>query len=419
MPSFEYVVKNKKGKHFKGVMTIEDQDKLVKNLRSAGLTVIEINEIDPAKSTKKDSAKKESIKIPFKISFGVSDEELAFFTRQFATILNAGLTIDRIFNILHNQTSNPKLKEAIHQVRISIQKGANITDALKQYKNIFDDMYISMIAIGEKSGTLPDAVNKLAGLIEKNVALRKKVQTAMAYPGFILIFSMVVAYVLLAVFLPGFIPIFDGIGINIKQDYPLTAALISLSNIATNPTALFAFVILFVLFIAVFSSYRKTKDGKYIIDKIILQIPGIREVVRQASVARFCRSYANLASSGVPFLESLHLVGNAAGNMVVQKSIERMSEAIKEGKSISKVMSEDELFPDLLVQMITVGEESGSVPEMFSKTADYYEENLNTSIESFTSLLEPIMMVVVGLVVGVFVAGVLLPILGITSKIGI
>ena len=392
MPFFEYKAKDKGGKLLTGQISSEDRDKLAAKLKKQGLTPIEINEVSRTQPRKKTEEKKQGFKkeINFSFTFGVSEEELVFFTRQFATILNAGLSLDRIITILHNQTKNPRLKEAIYQIGKDLQKGSSIFDAMSKHKNIFNDIYLSMVRVGETSGNLPPTISRLADMIEKNIAVKKKIKAAMSYPIFIFAFSAILSYVLIAVFLPGFIPMFQGVGLNLQKEYPLTYFLIQLSNIATNPLLILLTLIIIACIAIGINVLVKTPKGQLFMDKLMFQIPGFSGVIKQAAVARFCRSYANLANSGIPVMQALSLVAGASGNLVITQSIERIANQVKEGTSLSETMQREAIFPDIVVQMVHVGEEAGSMPEMFARTADYLEQSLDNNISvSYTHLTLP------------------------------
>jgi len=414
MPKYEYKVRDKKGKLLKGKMSVLDKQKLIDKLQKSQYNIIEIHEV---KEKKKDKEKNgESILDKVKIGSGVSDDEMAFFTRQLATILRAGVSLNRIISILYNQAKSNALRKAIHEVGIDLQKGSSFTDALRKHPAIFDDMYVSMVSVGEIGGTLPTAVARIADILEKSLAIKKKIRSAMAYPVFILIFSTILVYVLLAHFLPIFTPLFNEFGLDLNKDYPITAFLVKLSDLLTNTRGVIIVVFAIIALIIGFKTFAASKYGKLIIDSVVLKIPVLGNLVRQAALARFCRSFASLFAAGVPMLKAMELVAGAAGNTVVSGAIERMASDIRGGNSLSTSLSKEKVFPEIVVDMVKIGEESGSLNEMMEKTADYFDQNLDNAVSALTSILEPAMMVFVGGVVGIFVIGVILPMLSITSK---
>lgn len=401
-------------------MTILDRDKLADKLKKSGYTVVEITEVtEKARVPEKVKTKEAAKGISLDISLGVSDDDLAFFTRQFATILNSGVPMDRILTLLYNQSKNRKMKTALYEIGADLQKGLSLSDAFRKHSKIFDEMFLSMVTVGETGGTLPNAMARMADLTERSLAIKKQIKSAMAYPIFILVFSMILCYVLVVFFLPGFIPMFSGLGLDLKKDFPLTAFLISASEVARNPSVIILTIIMVVaVFISLRTLIKNVPAFKLFMDSILFALPGFGNLVRQASFARFCRSFGSLSTSGVPVIKALDLVAGAAGNMVISSAIKRLSKQVQEGSSISQALQKDRTFPELLVQMVNVGEEAGSVPEMFEKTADYYDQSLDSAVSALTSLLEPLMMVFVGCIVGVFVLGILLPLMSITSKMG-
>ncbi len=261
-------------------------------------------------------------------------------------------------------------------------------------------------------------MSRLADMMEKDRAIRRKIRSAMAYPSFIIAFSVILSYVLVAFLMPGFVPVFEGAGIDIATDYPLTNLLVQASKIATNPYVVGATVVLLVILIITAKIMSKTDRGRYAIDYIKFNFPFVSAMIRIGAVARFCRAFATLTKSGVPLLKAMNLVSGASGNMVVTRSVEKMSHEIQEGEKLSQAMKRSKIFPELVNQMVSIGEEAGTMPEMFEKTSEYFEQELEGSIEALTSIMEPAMMIIVGIIVGVFVMGILLPILGIASRFG-
>lgn len=421
MPTYDYKVKDKAGKNLKGRMTALDKDKLVEKLKKSGLTVVEINEIVDTRPQRESPQKGRDAdkKASMGFSFGVSDDEMAFFTRQFATILNAGVPLDRILSLLHNQSKSQVMRNALYEVGADIQKGLSLSDSFGKHKKIFDNLFLSMITVGETGGSLPNAMNRLAYLLERTLAIKKQIQSAMAYPLFILAFSMVLSYCLVTFMLPGFIPMFTGLGLDIRKDFPLTAILMDLSALARNPAVIISTIIVIVaLVVGTKMLIKNVPAFKYFVDAVLLGTPGVGTLVKQSSFARVCRSFGSLAQSGVPVLRALDLVSGAAGNFVISSAIRRISTDVQEGNSLSKALMREKVFPELLVQMVSVGEEAGSVPDMFNKTADYFDQSLDSAVAALTSLLEPAMMIFIGGIVATFVLGILLPLLSITSKMG-
>lgn len=412
MKHYEYRTISKDGQTKEGVATAKNEEALIEELRKNGLTVVNIKEVDEKKPVVETSKE-----ISIGLDMGVSHKALTFFTRQLAITLNAGLPITRIISTLYNQSSNRSLKKVLTNMGADLQKGVSISDAMRKYPNVFDKMYLSMISVGETSGTLPGAVKRLAELLEKDAAIRRKIRQATAYPIFIIIFSLVLTYVLLAMVLPGFEPVFKATGLDIPREYPLTALLMQMSKIITNPiviTCCIAFLLILLIWVKFFA---KSPRIRYLIDYIKFNMPFLSGLVRIGAVTRFSRSFAILTDSGVPLLQSLSLVADASGNAVVSKSVENITKDIQEGTRISETMKRTGIFPDLVIQMVNIGEEAGTVSEMLERTAEYFDSELEGTIDALTAVMEPAMMVLVGIIVGVFIMGILLPIMGIASRL--
>ncbi|MCD4784152.1 MAG: type II secretion system F family protein [Candidatus Eremiobacteraeota bacterium] len=426
MPYFEYSAKNKEGKEVERQISAASREKLLDLLHKEGLTPLEIKELSDdemrektrwkkkARSQQKKKKQKKKLGL-FKDS--VSQQDKAFFTRQFTIMLNAGLSLDRLINVLYWQTKSARLQNVLYTMGEDLQKGAGLSGAMSKHKDVFDEMYLSMVSVGEKSGNLPTIFERLADIIDKNLSLQKKVRAATAYPIFILIFSVILSYVLIAVFLPNFIPIFEGAGIDINKKYPLTAMLINMSNFLTKPLNI-AFLLLGLAGIyLLFRFLSKSPKIKLFMDAAVLKIPGFKVVVKQSAMSRLCRSFAYLTSSGVPVLDGLNMLSRSSGNSVIEAAILRVAHKVREGASLSISFEEEEIFPDMVIQMLNVGEESGSIPEMMERASNYLDDEVDNAVSALTSMMEPAMMIVVGLIVGIFVMGILVPILTMATQL--
>jgi type IV pilus assembly protein PilC len=410
MHHFRFKAVDASGKSQAGEATARDQNTLVADLRARGLTVLDIKEDTP------DSAEKKLGKeVSFGFDFGVSRKALALFTRQLATTLSAGLPLLKILHVLHRKNDNRSLRKLLEQAGQDLQKGSSFSDALARHPKVFDAMYLNMVKVGEAGGTLPQAVSRLAVMMEKEMALRRKVKAALSYPVFVLIFSATMAYVLLAYLMPMFTPMFETAHLDIEHDFPITWYLMNASKVATNPVYVGLLIGCLVALYAIVKIMEQFPKGQYILDWMKYNAPAFHGLIQQSATARFCRCFAGLLQSGVPMLQALSLVSDAAGNAVVSASIQRVARNIQSGDRISVTLEQVGIFPDLVVQMAEIGEEAGTLPEMLQRVAEYFEEELDTTVSSITALIEPAMMMVVGGMVGVFVMGVLLPILGIST----
>ncbi|MGE0492410.1 MAG: type II secretion system F family protein [Vulcanimicrobiota bacterium] len=427
MPRFKYHAVDKSGKPKSGEHKAQDRAALLDFLRGQGLTALSVDELEetdapPPKAAKPDEEKPRELKAArpsattaIILGTGVNRRDITVLTRQLATTLHAGLPLLRIIHVLHRESTNPKLKGVLENLGQSLQKGASFSGALSDHPKIFDEMYINMVKVGEMGGSLSDCMSRLALMMEKEMTLRRKLKSAMAYPSFILIFTTIMTYALVAFMMPMFIPMFQESGLNIERDYPLTNYLMMASDFATSPVKMGAVVVLGVLLFLAYRVISNQPQGKLALDYAKLKLPFMSDLIGKVVAARFSRSFSLLLKSGVPLIEALRLVAGAAGNEAVAVRLRKVGRNIQEGETISKTLKEAELFPDLLIQMSTMGEEAGSLPDMLERVADYYDEEVDSAVSAMTALLEPAMMVIIGGVVGMFVMGVLLPILGVST----
>lgn len=417
---FRYSALNSRGQVQKDEHTAASKSSLLEYLDYLGLTPLSVEELGPVQEQQSDEPANDEPTGPKKTSpissyGGVRRKELTVFTRQLATTLHAGLPLLRTIHLLHRETSNPKLKRVLGALGKGLQRGAGLSKAMAEFPQIFDATYLNLIRVGEMSGDLPSCVQRLATLLEKEQVLRRRVRTALAYPTFILVFTTLLTYLLVAFLIPVFSPMFLASGLNLEQDYPLTAFLVKLSSYATDPTTICLVLASLVTLFLCLRWFGQTTWGRLLVDGLKLSTPFLGQVVKELTAARFSRSFSTLLQAGVPLVEALGQVAGAAGNRVVAKRLKRAGSRIQKGEGLSTTLKAAALFPDLLIQMTAIGEEAGSLPDMLERVADYYDDELDASIASFTAILEPSMMVIIGALVGVFVMGVLLPILGIST----
>lgn len=423
MPLFNYTAVGSDGKQTTGSFKASDRDRLMAHLREHHLTPVNIQEVPETSSRPPVTAGPTAPVKPkpqnpnFQFSFGISRKDLMVFTRQLATTLAAGLPLIRIIHVVCNESKNPGVKKVMGEVGTSLQKGKSFSQALEEHPQVFDAMYLNMVKVGERSGDLPSCVSRLAELLEKEIALRRKVKSAMAYPSFILTFTTIMTYALVAFMMPLFVPVFRDSGLNIERDYPLTQMLLEASDFATSGPSMVALVTLVLALYGGFRMALNHPSGALAWDTLKLNLPFIRSFFLNVVAARFARSFSLLLKSGVPLVDAMNLVSRAAGNEAVTKRLAKGARSIGEGEGITKTLKLTGVFPDMLIQMSTMGEEAGSLPEMMERVADYYDEEVDSSVDALTALLEPSMMIMIGGVVCVFVMGVLLPILGVSSSV--
>jgi len=340
----------------------------------------------------------------------VRKKSLAIFTRQLATMIDAGLPLVQSLDILAQQEENETFKEIIRGVKEDVEAGATFAAALKKYPRVFDNLYINLVVAGEEAGTLDVILNRLATHIEKIEGLKKKIRSALVYPAMIVAVAIVVSIVLLVFVIPVFERLFAGVGTSLPLP---TQIVINISRFAKSYMPL---IILFLIILAfVLRNYYRTEGGKTKIDAFFLKLPIFGELVRKVSIARFARTLATLVTSGVPILESLNIVAGASGNKVVEQAILEGRASISEGQTISEPLARSGVFPVMVTQMISVGETTGSLELMLTKIADFYEEEVDVAVATLSSLLEPMLMIFLGVTIGGLVISMYLPIFKMAS----
>jgi type IV pilus assembly protein PilC len=344
---------------------------------------------------------------------GVSTKDIVIFTRQFATMINSGLPLVQSLDILAEQTESPVLKKVIQEVLYDVESGNTLADALSRHPKVFSELFVNMVAAGEAGGILDTILLRLATFLEKSDALRRKIKGAMIYPSVILTVAVLAVVILLIFVIPTFQGMFDSAGILLPLP---TRIVIGASDfLQTFWWALGAGGILLALFIR--QAYQ-TDGGRLTIDKGLLKMPLLGDLQRKAAVARFTRTLGTLVSSGVSILEGLEITAKTAGNRVIHDAVMNSRTSIAGGETIAGPLKESGVFPPMVVQMINVGEQTGGLDEMLSKIADFYDEEVDASVEALLAAMEPIMVVVLGTVVGGMIVAMYLPIFDMINAVG-
>ncbi|MEH2403406.1 type II secretion system F family protein [Nostoc sp.] len=345
----------------------------------------------------------------------VSVKDKAVFSRQFAVLMNAGVAIVRSLGVLSEQCSNPKLKQALVEISIDVQSGMNLSESMRKHPDCFDGLYVSMIQAGEVGGVLDEVLNRLAKLLEDVARLQNQIKSALSYP-------IVVGFIAVAIFLgmtifliPIFATIFEQIGITLP---PLTQFLMDASKFLRSPKAVILLFIIVGLKIA-YSQFGKTPGGRLTIDRLSLKVPLFGDLIQKSSVARFSRTFGSLTRSGVPILTCLEIVRDTSGNQVIANAIDAARLEIQQGGMISIALQEnDGVFPAMAIQMISIGEETGELDAMLMKVADFYEDEVEQAVKAMTSILEPVMIVVLGGMVGTILLAMYLPMFKVFETLG-
>ena len=399
MPVFAYAGRALGGQTARGELSAADRDTAVVQLRSQGITVATIEEKKKAKVFEKKQK--------------ITDKDLVVFTRQFATMIDAGLPLVQCLEILSSQADNKTLGKLLNEVKMDVESGMTYADALKKHPKVFDSLYSNMVRAGEAGGMLDTILQRLAKQMEKNLKLKGQIKAAMYYPAAIVAVAIIVVSVLLVWVIPIFAKMFSEFGGSLPA---LTQFVIDLS----------AFMQKYIIFMAIalagglwlLKRYYGTPAGRLKIDSLALKLPVLGDVIRKISVARFTRTFGTLIQSGVPIMDSLEIVARTAGNVVVENAIMAARTSVGEGKTLAEPIGKTGVFPPMVVQMISVGEATGALDAMLSKIADFYDEEVDAAVTALTSLLEPVLMVFLGTVIGFIVIAMYLPIFKMASAIG-
>ncbi len=399
MATFAWTGKTRRGAIQKGEMVASNRDEVMGFLQKEQILVT--------------SVKKKPTEINLPWGNKVTDKDIVIFTRQFATMIDAGLPLVQCLEILASQTEQPVLAKAIGDIRTEVEGGATYADALRKHPKVFNELYVNMVAAGEAGGILDTILNRLSKHIEKAMKLKKQIKSAMVYPITILTVAVAVIIILMVWVIPIFAKMFVDFG----------GTLPSLTQLVIDTSHFIQRNILYMIGTCVLASfafrkYYKTKKGHFNIDNLALKLPVVGDLIQKASIAKFTRTLGTLITSGVPILEGLAIVARTSGNKVVERAILRARQSISEGKTISDPLSKEKVFPSMVVQMISVGESTGAIDTMLSKIADFYDDEVDSAVSTLTAMLEPLMMVFLGITIGTIVIAMYLPIFEMASIVG-
>jgi len=351
-----------------------------------------------------------------KLSFGapkVTDQDIVIFTRQLATMIDAGLPLVQCLDILGQQKENPTMAKVVNQVRTDVESGATFADALKKHPKVFDNLYVNMVAAGEAGGILDTILQRLAAFMEKFAKIKKQIKSAMIYPSVILFVAVSVVSLLMVVVVPMLANIFAEGG----QILPLpTRIVLAVSHFMTGWGGLISLILIIGFFVGL-KNFRKTVNGQRITDGIALKIPVAGSLIQRVAVAKFTRTLGTLLTSGVPILEGLMIVSRTAGNKVVEEAILATRQSVSEGKNLADPLGKAKFFPPMVIQMIGVGEATGALDNMLNKIADFYDDEVDSAVGALTSMLEPMLMIFLGITVGFVIVAMYMPIFQMGSAV--
>jgi type IV pilus assembly protein PilC len=402
MPVFIWEGTNRKDEVKKGEMDAQDELAVRSMLRRQGFKSIEI------KKKPKDLAEY----FPF-LQGKVQQKNVVVFCRIFSTMINAGLPLIQCLDLLGQQEENKAFKKIIKTIKEDVEGGASLTEALKKYPDVFDDLFVNLVAAGEAAGILDIILERLSSYMEKAMKLKSQVKGAMTYPAAVLVISIGVVALLLLKVIPVFQKMFEGMGGELPGP---TQFLVNASQFTQNYWWIMAGII--VVVVIAFGRFYKTEKGRWMIDSLTLKAPVFGPLLKKVAVAKFARTLSTMMSSGVPILEGLNIVSKTSGNVVVENALMKTRQSISEGRTIAEPLMETGIFPPMVVQMIAVGEAAGALDTMLSKIADFYDDEVDAAVDAMTALLEPAMMVFLGGVVGGMIIAMYLPIFKMASLAG-
>lgn len=339
--------------------------------------------------------------------------DLVVFSRQFATMIDAGLSVVKCLDILQKQTRNPKMKEVIGEVKRDVAGGMSLTEAIQKHPRVFSSLYVNMMRAAEAGGILDLVLERLSGFLEKEQETRNKIKSAMMYPAVVFCFSILMLLGLLFFILPKFKGIFETMGL----DLPLTTRVMLNSSMYMRNYWYVALVVI-VGSVVLFKLFARTERGKYAIDAAKLRIPIFGDLILKTAVSRFARTFGTLITSGVPVLRALEIVSDTAGNRVISETVVRARDSIKEGEKLSTPLFGSKIFPVMVTQMIAIGEETGRLDQMLDKVSSFYDDEVDNTLKGLTSLIEPLMIVGLGLIVGFIAISVISPIYSLVGSLG-
>jgi type IV pilus assembly protein PilC len=406
MPTYEIRTRDAKGRSSRQKITAASAKEARTTLQRKGLVALDIKEAQ-AFSTNAE------LNLDFLSKITVKDK--ALFSRQFAALVNAGVALVRGLGVMAEQCRNPKFKKILLDINSDVQQGKSLSEAMRAHPQAFDQLYVAMIQAGETGGVLDEVLNRLSKLLEDQTRLNNQIRSALAYPVIVTIIAVTI-FLGMVIFL---IPIFDGIFKQLGGELPpFTQAMVTLSQILRTP--LYSLICIIAVSGSIFGlrAYYATKSGRENIDRFMLKVPLFGDLIQKTAVARFCRTFGSLSRSGVPILSALEIVRDTAGNQIISNAVDEARKEVQGGGMLSLALQKEKVFPVLATQMINVGEETGEIDKMLMKVADFYEDEVEQAVKAMTSIIEPLMIVVLGGMVGSILVAMYLPMFKIFDLVG-
>jgi type IV pilus assembly protein PilC len=401
--AYTYTVRDRSGREITGSLEADSRDALAGKLGQMGYLVVSIDEV-------KISLRKKQIHL-----FGVrvKTKDITIFTRQFATMINAGLPLIKCLSILTQQTESPALSDIISDCSKEIEAGRSLSEALAKHPEAFSQLYVSMVRAGELGGMLDDVLLRVADQLERDAEIRQKIKSAMTYPIVVLGITIIIVTSMLMFVVPRFGKMFTELGGKLPT---YTQFLVNVSHFLAGWGGLVVIVAIIGSVIA-YRRFKATETGRMTLDRIKLRLPIVGTLFHKTAMSKFSRTLGTLLSAGVPILGALEITGDTTGNMVVTKALEEVRAGVKEGETIARPLTQAEIFPPMVTQMIAIGEETGALDVMLAKVSDFYDSEVNSAMDSFASIIEPVLLVVLGAAVGSIVIALYLPIFKVITLI--
>lgn len=403
MAKFSYTAKDKQGHTVKGDLEAPDKEHAQEILRNKGLMILKLEK-------SKGGGKGLSDMFSFKGKGKASLDDLVIFARQMATMTGAGITIVNSLDILADQSDKEVLKQSLKEIRDAVNTGASLSDAMARHPKVFSALFVNMVRAGESSGTLDVVLDRVASYLEKANALQKKVQSAMVYPAVVTGMALGITLVMILKVIPVFKDIFSGFGAALPAP---TQFLINVSDAMRKYTLFMVVGIAGIVFVVKW--YVNTEKGHYFVDSMKMKLPVVGPLMRKVAISKFTRTLSTLVKSGVPILSALEIVAKTAENIVVEKAVNKVRESVREGENIATPLEKSGIFPPMVTRMVAVGEKSGELEKMLTKISDFFDEQVDATVNALTSLLEPLIIAFLGIVIGGIVICMFLPIFKISS----
>ncbi|MBD2464994.1 type II secretion system F family protein [Oscillatoria sp. FACHB-1407] len=410
MPTYVVKARDSKGNPKRQKITADTPAEARSALREQGLFVQELTEdrglFESMNSFDLNQLKDSLAKVTVK--------DKAIFSRQFAVLINAGVAMVRGLGILSDQCPNPKLRKALQEISSDVQQGTNLSDAMRKHPACFDALYVAMVQAGEVGGVLDEVMNRLSKLLEDMARLQNQIKSAMSYPIAVGTIAVLV-FLGMTMFL---LPIFANIFEELDADLPtFTQLMLTISTVLRTPLYFGSAVVVVVILVFSYQQYYKTKVGRETLDRFYLKMPLFGDLLQKTATARFCRTFGSLSRSGVPILTALEIVRDTAGNVVIANAVDEARKEVQSGGMISIALQKEQVFPIMAIQMINIGEETGEIDTMLMKVADFYEDEVEQAVKALTSVMEPIMILVLGGMVGSILVAMYLPIFAVMDAI--